>query len=216
MSVESELIRQVNLLRKDPAGFASKINASKTYFVNGGNIWKHPDAKAGIKTEEGPKAYDEAINFLKTKAVAVAALTPSKGLNKIAADFLTEFLRSARTVPELTPSKGLSRIAGDFLVQYQSDANANVEMDSIIDKYGKFTGNFRRLIEFGGINAEQSIINLVVSDGDKSRGHREALLADNLNVIGVAHGTHDVYRNCSVIVAATQFENTYDSNAYYT
>jgi uncharacterized protein YkwD len=187
MSVESELIRQVNLLRKDPAGFASKINASKTYFVNGGNIWKHPDAKAGIKTEEGPAAYEEAIRFL----------------------------RSARPVPELTPSKGLSRIAGDFLVQYQSDANANVEMDSIIDKYGKFTGNFRRLIEFGGINAEQSIINLVVSDGDKSRGHREALLADNLNVIGVAHGTHDVYRNCSVIVAATQFENTYDSNDRY-
>ena len=85
-------------------------------------------------------------------------------------------------------------------------------MDPIIDRHGKFTGNFKRLVEFGANSPEQVIINLVVSDGDKSRGHREALLLDNLKYVGVAHGTHDTYRTCSVITCATQFENTSDSN----
>ena len=182
---ERQLIDEVNALRTNPATWAAKINASKTYFE--GNIWKHPNSKAGIKTNEGPAAYEEAIRALKQ--------TPK--------------------VDALVPSKGLCRIAEEFLREYQKDANANVEMDSVIDKYGKFTGNFRRLVEFGGINAEQSIINLVVSDGDKDRGHRQALLADNLTRIGVAHGEHGTYRNCSVIVMASTFENTYDSNDSY-
>ena len=183
MSFERDLVKQVNLLRTNPRGFADKIAASRTYFS--GNIWKHPDLKAGIKTEEGPAAYDEAIDFLR---------------------------RQAKPVDELTPSKGLCKIAADFLREYQKDANANVDMDMIIDRHGKFTGNFRRLIEFGGATAEQAVINLVVSDGDKSRGHREALLSDGLKKIGVANGTHDVYRTVSVIVACTQFENPSDSN----
>ena len=182
---ERELIREVNSLRTNPQGFASKINASKTYFD--GKIWKHTDCSAGIKTEEGAYAYEEAIRAL----------------------------QSANAVKSLTPSKGLCRIAEEFLKEYQKDANANVEMDGIIERYGKFTGNFRRLVEFGGMNAQQSIINLVVSDGDTKRGHREALLADNLNKIGVAHGPHNTFRNCSVIVMASQFENTYDSNDNY-
>ena len=185
MSKEKDIIREINALRTNPKEYANKVAESKIFFKDNSNIWKHPNAKAGIKTEEGPKAYDEAINFLKTKAVAVAALTPSKGLNKIAADFLTEF---------------------------QKNADANIEIDTIVSKYGDFTGNFRRLIQFGSESPEQIIINLVVCDGDKSRGHRDALLADNLKRVGVAHGTHDTYRNCTVITACTKFDNKVDAD----
>ena len=181
MSVEKDLIAEINELRKDPKGYADKIAKNKEYFK--GNIFRHPNSKAGIKTEEGPAAYDEAIDFLKNKAVAVEALTPSKGLNKIALDFLTEF---------------------------QKDADKEVEIDPIISKHGNFVGSFRRLIQFGSDSAEQVIINLVVSDGDKTRGHRDALLQEDLKRVGVAHGKHDVYRHCSVIVACTKFDNTID------
>ena len=186
MSFVRDLVRQVNLLRTNPSGFADKIAANKTYF--NGKIWKHPDLKAGIKTEEGAEAYDEAIRFLK---------------------------KEAKPVEELTPSKGLFKIADDFLTEYQKDANANVDMDEIIDRHGKFTGNFRRLIEFGGNSAEQAVINLVVSDGDKSRSHRDALLSEGLKKIGVANGPHDVYRTYSIIVACTQFENPTGSDEMY-
>ena len=185
MSFERDLVREVNELRSNPKGYAEKIVKNKQFFKDGTNIWKHPDAKAGIKTEEGPSAYDEAIKFLKTHAVAVDKLTPSKGLNKVASDFLYEF---------------------------QKDPNANVEIESIVDKHGNFSGNFRRLVQFGSHTPELVVVNLVVCDGDKSRGHRDALLSSDLKRVGVAHGEHDTYRQCSVIVACTKFDNTIDAD----
>ena len=185
MSFEQDLIKEINELRTKPKEYAEKVVKNKSYFKENSNIWKHPDAKAGIKTEEGPAAYDECIDFLKNKAEAVEELTPSKGLNKIAIDFLAEF---------------------------QKDVNADVEMDTVIDKHGKYTGSFRRLIEFGAFSPELVIVNLLVSDGDKTRGHRDALLDTKLKKVGVAHGEHNDYRFCSVIVACTTFENTIDGD----
>ena len=181
--MERDLIYEVNKVRRDPAGYVDKLVRYKNYFQ--GNVWKHPDNKAGIKTEEGAAAVDEAIQFLRSQAQRVDELTPSKGLNKVAADFLREF---------------------------QKDANANVELDPVISRYGNFTGNFRRLVQFGSDTAEQVVINLLVCDGDRSRGHRDALLADGLKRIGVAYGTQETYRFCSVIVACSKFENTVDSD----
>ena len=81
-------------------------------------------------------------------------------------------------------------------------------MDSIISKHGSFTGKFSRSMEFGAASAEQVIVNLVVSDGDKTRGQRDALLNKEVKKVGIATGTHDTYRTASVIVACTKFENS--------
>ena len=183
MSIEKDIIKEINEYRTNPKLYAEKLVKNKAYFREGTNIWKHPNAKAGLKTEEGPAAYDEAIEYLRNKAEAAEELVPSKGLNKIAIDFLTE---------------------------YQKNADANVEIDPIIGKHGNYEGHFRRLIQFGSDSAELVIVNLIVSDGDKSRSYRDALLSKDLKRVGVAHGTHDVYRFCSVIAACTKFENTFD------
>ena len=175
--MERDLVREVNELRRNPRGYAEKISRNKQYFQ--GNIWKHPNLKAGIKTEEGAAAYDEAIQFLRNRAQPCEELTPSNGLDNVAADFLKEF---------------------------QNDADANVEIEPVVNRYGNFTGNFRRLVQFGSDTAEMVIINLVVSDGDRSRGHRDALLMPDLKRIGVAFGTHSTFRNASVIVACTKFD----------
>ena len=185
--MERDLIKEVNDLRKNPAGYAQKLVKNKGYFQKGKNgefIWKHPDAERGIKTEEGPAAYDEAISALK----------------------------KAKPAPALTASKGLNKIAADFLAEYQKDADANVEIEPVVEKYGNFKGQFKRLIEFGAPTAELVVVNLVVSDGDKSRGLREALLSKDFKQIGVAHGTHDKFRQCSVIVECAEFENTVDGD----
>ena len=176
---KSLLINEINELRKKPKEYIKKLIKNKQYFKNGTKIWRYPD-KVQIKTEEGPAAYDEAIDFLKNKAVAVKELTPSKGLNNIALDFLKEF---------------------------QRDENSNIEMEPIIYNHGDFSGDFRRLVKFGYNTPEHIVVNLVVSDGDKSRGQRNALLSDKLNRIGVAQGKHDLYGECCIIVACTIFEN---------
>ena len=182
--MERDLVREINDLRRSPSAYAEKLVKNKQYF-NDKKVWKHPDAEAGIKTEEGPAAYDEAILFLRTKAEPQETLTPSKGLNRVAADFLAAF---------------------------QKDVEAKVDIGEVVQKYGEFTGNFRRLAQFGSPTAEQVIVNLVVCDGDKSRGHRDALLAPFLKKVGVAFGNHETYKVCSVIVACTTFDNKVDAD----
>ena len=183
-----DLLKELNELRRDPRGYSYKVQKYKDYFE--GNILRIPGNKAGIKTEEGPAAYDEAINFLK----------------------------SASAAEEMTPSKGLCNIAEDFLatVQKQDPNNLpNINMDDIINRHGSFTGNFSRSMEFGGATPEQVIVNLVVSDGDKSRAQRDALLNDNLKQCGIATGPHDTYRTATIIVGCTKFENSSgDDNVY--
>ena len=183
--MERDLVREINDLRRNPAAYAEKLLKNKQYFKEGGKIWKHPDSQAGLQTQEGPAAYDEAIYFLKTKAKSVETLVPSKGLNKI---------------------------ASDFLVEYQKDANAQVEIGPVVEKHGNFTGTFRRLVQFGSATAELVVVHLLVSDGDQTRGHRDALLSQDLKKIGIAYGDHDVYHHCSVIVACGTFENTEDGD----
>ena len=181
--IEKELLKEVNELRTNPKGYAEKIEKNKQYFKD--KIYKHPDDKAGIKTEEGAEAYDEAIDFLKNKAVAVEALIPSKGLNKIAIDILTE---------------------------YQKNIDAELNLDEIIGKHGSYTGAYRQVVQFGSSRPEQIIINLVVSDGDKTRGQRDALLMEDMKKVGVAYGTHETYRNLTVITECSKFENTIDGD----
>ena len=185
MSFERDLVKELNELRRDPKGYSYKVMKYKDYLQ--GNILRIPGNKFGIKTEEGPAAYDEAISFLKT----------------------------ANPVEEMTPSKGLCKIAVDFLGMVQkADPNnlGDIDMDPIINRYGTFVGNFSRSMEFGGATPEQVIVNLVVSDGDKSRGQRDALLNDSLKKCGVASGKHDTYRTATIIVGCTKFENTSDSD----
>ena len=185
MSFESRLIQEVNDFRRNPYGYAAKIAKYKKYFEKDSNNWKQPRSNIVIKTEEGPAAFDEAIEFLKNKA---------------------------QSRNELTPSKGLTKIAEDFLKDYQKDANANVEIEGTVKKYGKFTGFFRRLVQLGSAVPEFVVISLVVGDGDKTRAYRDALLAENLNKIGVAHGDHKDLRHCSVITVCNDFTNADGSN----
>ena len=180
-----DLVREINDLRRSPADYVDKLKRSKEYFKPGTNIWKHPDNESGLKTEEGPAAYDEAINFLKNKAQPVGDLKASKGLNKI---------------------------AEEFLEIYQKDANANVEIEPIVEKQGMFFGKFRRFVNFGSFTAEQVIINLLASDGDKKRSHRNNILDPNLTTVGVAYGKHDTFKSIAVIVACNKFVNTHDKD----
>ena len=67
-------------------------------------------------------------------------------------------------------------------------------------------------MDFGGETPEQAVINLIVSDGDKSRGQRDSLLSTEIKRVGLANGKHDTYRHCTAIVTCTEFENTFDED----
>ena len=180
-----ELLAEINALRTNPRKYARNISKYINYFK--GNLLCLPGSNAGIQTEEGPEAYQEAVDFL-SKQSRIEALKPSKGLCRIAQDFI-----SAVQKPD-------------------SNDLENIDMEEIINKYGSFSGSFSRAMDFGGETPEQAVINLIVSDGDKSRGQRESLLSTEIKRIGVANGEHKTYRHCTAIVTCTEFENTVDDD----
>ena len=180
-----DLIMEINLLRTNPKKYAKTISKYMNYFK--GNLLCLPDTNAGIQTEEGVEAFKEAVDFLNKQ----------------------------ENLEPLKPSKGLCRIAEEFIAIYQkpdSGELANKDMEDIINKYGSFSGSFSRAMDFGGETAEMAIINLVVSDGDPSRGQRESLLSNEIKKVGVANGDHEVYRHCSAIITSTEFDNTFDKD----
>ena len=179
------LIKEINILRTNPKKYAEKVQNFTKYFK--GKVLRIPGTNSGIRTEEGVDAYNEAVTFL-NKQKSIDPLQPSKGMCKIAEDLLHEIQ---------------NRDPGDL---------NNIDMETIISKYGNFCGNFARAIDFGGENAENVVVNLLVSDGDKSRSQRQTLLSTDLKCFGVANGKHNYYRYCSVIVSCTKFENTVDKN----
>lgn len=186
--MEADIVEELNDLRRDPQGFADKVAKYKDY-IDEDKILRVPGVLHGIRTEEGKAPYVEAVEFL-NKATPTYELTPSKGLFAVASDLLK-------------------------LIQKEDPNNlGNIDMDSIINKYGEFSGDFHRSIEFGGTSGEHTIIDLVAGDGDKSRGQREALLNETLKKVGVASGRHDKYRFINIIVACTQFNNKSGNDNY--
>ena len=182
---EKEIIEEVNLLRSNPAAYASKIENYIKYFD--GQILKIPDINIQIRTQEGDTPYKETIDFLKNEKSS-NPLTPSKALCDIAKEIL------------------------DKIVDSETGEIEETETENIIDKHGSFSGKFTRAMDFGGFTSEQVVINFLVCDGDSDRTQREPLLGKGLSKIGVAFGKHNIYTTVCVLVSCTEFTNTVDSD----
>lgn len=178
-----DVIDEINEVRTNPKAYAEKIEKLKGCFK--GKVLRLPGSKVGIMTTEGAKAYEECVTYLQN-ADPVEKLESSRGLNNIAKEFLSR-------VQQIDPEK-----IGD------------IDMDEIIEKNGSFVGNFSRAIDFGGVDAQSAIANLLVCDGDSSRGQRESLFNNNIHFIGAASGKHKTYGTCTVIVSATKFTDKMD------
>lgn len=183
MSFDKQIVEEINKLRTDPKNYAEKVKKYISYF-NGREL-KIPGRRAGLQTQEGAKAYQEAVDFL---------------------------LKQSPLMP-FEPSRGLFRSAKDFLkkIQFQKQSDPYPNVDKMIEKYGISYSNFVS-IDYGGDNIEQSVINLIVGDGDHHRKERRALLSKDYKLIGAATGRHQIYRTITVIFTCSKFENSYEED----
>jgi len=184
-SFYNSLVKEINLVRKSPPSYADKVLGYKKYFK--GNILKLPNSKAGVQTEEGFAAYENAAKFLK----------------------------NAKPIEDMVPSKALSRIANDYLEKIKNcdpDKIGEIDIDLIIKKYGSFTGTFNNVMDFGSASPELVVISLLVSDGDETRSNREFIFNPELKKVGIASGAHQTYGNCTIIISCTNFQNTVDKD----
>ena len=174
-----EVIEYFNMVRSNPKKFASIIREYKQYFK--GKVLRVPNSKVGIMTKEGADAFEEAAKYLDS-VKAINTVKYNVGLTHVAKEVVDA---AAKT----------------------DDINSldELDMDAIFEKYGKFVGAFSRAMDFGSKDSKMVIINLIVCDGDSSRGQREGIFNNELKEIGVWTGKEKTYGQCTSIATATKF-----------
>jgi uncharacterized protein YkwD len=172
---ERQVIAEINMARTDPAGYArSFLVPIRRYFHN--RLLQYP-GEIAISTNEGQNALDECIKELMT----------------------------AQALPPLSARKGLTLAARDHVAdQSKSGATGHGGSDGStaekrINRYGKWDVSAGENIDYGNADARRIVIALLIDDGVPSRGHRKNLFDSSFRFIGVAVGSHPVYRHMCVM-----------------
>ena len=185
MSFERELFDELNELRADPQKYANKVKKYLSYFE--GKVLNIPGRKNGLATVEGPRGYEDTVNYL-SRQKPLDAFTPSKALFRLSKDFLAKIQR-----------------------KNVEDAD-DIDIEKLMAKYGTFYGDFGQAIDYGSETPEQVVINLLVSDGDPSKEQRTSLFNSSYKLIGMCKGSHKSFPHCTVILKCTEFENHMDAD----
>lgn len=174
-SFETEVLAELNEMRRDPYAYSSSVAATRSRFD--GKILKGRNKnEIDIATSEGVAAVNEAVAALRA-APAVGALAPSPLLARIASDLVVEQGRSGglghRSNGRLPADRSIARGGGRFVSE---------------------------VITYGHFDPASVIEQFVVGDGVPDRGHRKTLLADDYRYAGAACGSHPVHRTMCVII----------------
>ena len=179
-----EVIQELNTLRTNPKQYANYLQDEMQYFS--GNVLKFPGENSNLRTQEGPAAYEEAINFL---------------LN-------------VKPVPPIDMHTSLFKIANEYLKDARNVSYDNLEsldIDKYIQKYGSFSGKFSRMMDFGGNTPRRVINNLVTCDGDQTRGYRLSLFSKDFKFILInctKFTSHDPNNDIPILVKGSTSKTT--------
>jgi uncharacterized protein YkwD len=180
--LENEIVREINLARKNPKAYAFFLEQLKSYYD--GNLFKRP-GEIIIKTEEGISAVDEGIRFLQT-ANPAPPLSPSKGMSLGARDHVKD--------------QGVRGTRG------HQGSDRSQPWDRV-DRYGKWKKMVGENIFYGDNRAREIVMGLIIDDGVPDRGHRKNLFNPDFRIVGVACGYHATYGTMCVITFAGEFKD---------
>jgi uncharacterized protein YkwD len=170
------VLKEINLARTRPAEYAAHLEQLRPYF--NGKEYRRPGLP-GLLTQEGARALDEAIAFLRAARPA-PALTLSQGMRAGAYDLVKEQAG--------TDSTGHRGADGSFCEQRAQ-------------RFGAWKEPIGENLTYGSDTARERVLTLLIDDGFASRGHRRRLLDDAFRVAGVACGDHKLGAVCVITLA---------------
>jgi hypothetical protein len=183
-AIEKDVILEMNKVRTDPAKYAELYIKPLLQYFNG-NDFEVPGEITMI-TQEGKKAVKECIDNL-SKATAVQILTAESGLSLAAKDHANDQSKTGKT---------------------GHDGSDKSTFSERIKRYGNIEeGLCGENISYGPSTGREIVIQLLVDDGVKSRGHRKNIMKKDFSQTGVAINTHKVYRYLCVIEYAHGYKN---------
>ena len=171
--IKREVISESNRIRTNPKAY---IPILEEYLKNfDGNLLTLPGKNEILETEEGPRAYKEAIEFLKNQK-PINIIEYDEEASKVAQDY------------------------SKFLIDSKEDqVEDENQIEQRVEKYLDYDYSISENIDFGGSTGIEVIINLLVDDGVKSRTHRDNLFSDKYEYYGVGVFEHPDYDFCTVI-----------------
>lgn len=173
-SLERELLAEINFARTRPREYAERLREYRALFR--GKVVRYPGNEAGLLTQEGTRAVDDAIDFLERQ----------------------------EALPSLDFAPLLARAAGDHVAaQGPSGATGHLSSDGAgpSDRVRRHGGGIyiAEAITYGPPTAVEVVRQLIVDDAVPGRGHRKTLFATEMRFAGAQCGPHKVYRTMCVV-----------------
>jgi len=175
-ALEQDVLQEINLARTRPDEYAAYLEQLRPRFA--GREYKRP-GRLGLMTEEGGRALEDAIGFLRA-AKPVPALTLSRGMCSGAHELVRD-----QAGTETTGHKGRD---GSFCEQRAQ-------------RFGSWTEPIGENLSYGDDTARERVITLLIDDGFAGRGHRKRLLDASFRIAGVACGDHKLGAMCVITLA---------------
>lgn len=175
------IYHEVTELRRNPAAYVTKLEQHLNQYHG---LVRHRPDDVPILTKEGAAAVREAIE-------QVASTPPLR--TAAWSDALS--CAAQAHVNDLGPRGIISHLGsnGDGLV-------------TRLQPYGKWDGTLAEILDFGSVNAVESVCSMLVDDGNPVRDHRNVLLTPDLRFIGVGFGPHDQQRTMGTVILITKFK----------
>ncbi|HEY3027059.1 MAG TPA: CAP domain-containing protein [Pyrinomonadaceae bacterium] len=180
-SLEVEVIQEINLARAHPEKYAAYLQDYKKYY--NGKICSSPNRARPVMTLEGVAAIDEAIRFLQSNN-PLGRLEPSKGLSLGAKDHVLDLAR-----------KGTSGHRG-------SDGSLPTDR---VSRYGTWESTMGEAILFEVSTPREMVMQLIIDDGVRDRGHRKDVFEPSFQVAGVSIVSQSSFGSFCVIDFADGF-----------
>ncbi len=172
--LENEILREQNLARTSPAAYARFVEEWLQHYK--GRTRTLPGRRR-VQTTEGKRGVITAIRFLHSQA-PIAPLEPLPGLSSAARDHVED-----------TGKKGwMGHVGSD-----------DSEPADRVSRYGTWYQRVGENITYGGWNAREFVIRLIIDDGIPDRGHRRNLFNPDFRFTGIAFGRHSDFGTMCVI-----------------
>jgi len=166
-ALESDLLREINRLRSSPIDYANILNRERKPYYEGTTLKLRRDGvQIHYSTHEGVHACNDAISHLQ-RTSPMSGVTLARGMTMAAKETMSSMASSGST--SLSDGQLVAGLA----------------------RHGTFEGQATQLAGFGHDNAQDILMNFLISDGDSSRRYRNILLDPKYKFVGISAGTHN-------------------------